>query len=141
MGQRFAYDIDSDWDDPFEKTPERRGNRRHPFSAILSVRVQIPGEPRPLIGPARAEDVSLTGMLALTKHQLTVGQRVTLSIPTDELGMDLGLPTAFVGPACVIRVDPLEGRLIKVAFGFSDALRNSMDFAIFVNALSHLKPA
>ena len=141
MGQRYAYDIDSDWDDPFEKAPERRQTARLPFSAILSVRVQLPGESRPLVGPARAEDVSLIGLLALTKHQLTVGQRVTLSIPTEELGMELGLPTAFVGAATVVRVQVIEGRLTKAAFEIADYLAANMDLALFINALRFQKPS
>lgn len=140
MGQRFAYDIDSDWDDPFEKAPERRSCQRVPFSIVLSVRVQVVGDPRPLVGPARAEDLSLTGVLALTKHQLHVGQRVMLSIPTEDLGLELGLPTAFVGAADVVRIIPVDGRLIKAAFHFTEALRSNMDLAVYVNALGQIGP-
>ncbi len=139
MGLRIAYDIDSDWDDPFEKVPERRQAGRHPFSSVLSVRVQLPGESRPLVGPARAEDVSLTGLFALTKHQLTLGQRVTLSIPTKELGTELGLPAAFVGAANVARIQPVDGRLIKAAFEFCDSFASNMDLAVFINALRFRK--
>lgn len=140
MGQRFAYDIDSDWDDPFEKVPERRAANRHSFAGVLSIRVQIPGDPRPLVGPARAEDVSVTGLLALTKHELEVGQRVMISIPTEDVGIEFGLPTAFVGPAEVIRLQQVEGRLVKAAFIFTDTLRHSMDFAVFINALAQQRP-
>lgn len=136
MGQRFAYDVDSTWNDPFEKAPERRATTRHHFTAVLSVRVQVPGDPRPLVGPARAEDLSVNGLLALTKHQLHIGQRVMLSIPTEEIGIELGLPAAFVGAAEVIRLHPIEGRLVKAAFNFSDNLSSNMDFAVFVNALA-----
>jgi hypothetical protein len=135
MPQRIAYDVSTPWDDPFEKQPERRQNGRHGFDTVIQIRVQRPGDSRPLVGPARSEDLSLTGLSALTKHDLRLGQIVTLSIPTEDLGAELCLPDAFIGPAHVVRVTPVESRLVQAAFKFGDGLRSNMDFAIFINAL------
>ncbi len=129
------YDVDAAWDDPFERNHERRRAKRHRFLLKATLSVEIPGTRQHLIGPAIVQDISTTGIWALTKHRLTPGMVVSLILPTGPCPSDLFLPESFTGDARVIRVRSLEDSRSLVALQLAETFSQNMEFAMFVDYL------
>ncbi|MCC6794584.1 MAG: PilZ domain-containing protein [Candidatus Hydrogenedentes bacterium] len=137
------YDTNAAWSDPFEpKKADLRAATRFKFRLKLSIKAQSEEEsPRILIGPGIIRNLSVTGAWLVTKHKLTVGQRIVVAIPTKRFAVAEYLPAMFIGPAEVVRTKPdIESRMwIGVRFG--DALTQNMEFATFVQGLFSLREA
>ena len=134
MAQRQIYDVNAEWDDPFERTSERRASSRPESKCKLSLTVDAPEKGR-LVGPALAGEMSVHGAKVITKHKLEVGQRVTVAIPTDLCPPSMGLPKAFMGTGEVIRVEASDDRKMLAAISFGDTFTGNMEFAVFVEYL------
>ncbi|MBN2310068.1 MAG: PilZ domain-containing protein [Candidatus Hydrogenedentes bacterium] len=132
------YDVNVAWDDPFDRPAERRESRRFEFRMKLSIRVDVPGREHRLIGPGIVQDISLSGVCLVTKHDLTPGQQVTVALPTNVCRDGLCLPEAFLGPAEVVWVTPAEKRCSRVALRFGAALVQNMEFVMFVEQLQSM---
>lgn len=135
MARRMAYDVNAPWDDPCEKKDERRIASRAHSQFKITVTVERTSTALQLVGPGLVKDLSDTGVLMLTKHQLHAGQQVTLIIPTNFCPDSMGMPEAFLGPAEVIRVKPVDERRNLSALHFGPALSNNMEFAVFLEYL------
>ena len=135
MGLRQHYDVDAPWFDPFETRLENRGAERFELPIKINVVVDEPARKGQFVGPGLVNDISLSGISLETKHHLTVGQTVTLAIPTNSCPDDLCLANAFVGPATVCRVEPREGTRIRAGLTFGEPLLQNIEFVIFVDYL------
>lgn len=134
MAQRQIYDVNAEWDDPFERTTERRASSRYKSKFKISLSVDDPEKGR-LVGPALARDISVHGAKVITKHKLQAGQSVTVAIPTDLCPASMGLPKAFMGTGEVIRAEASDERKMLAAISFGDTFTGNMEFAVFVEYL------
>jgi len=137
------YDTNAAWSDPFEpKNADGRAATRFKFRLKLSIKAQSEEETtRVLIGPGIIRNLSVTGAWLVTKHKLTVGQRIVVAIPTKRFAVAEYLPAMFIGPAEVVRTKPdIESRM-WVGVRFGDALTQNMEFATFVQGLFSLREA
>lgn len=134
------YDIDVEWNDPFERESERRSAPRYELRMKLSILVDGPRGKGQWVGPGMVRDISSVGVRVLTKHRLNPSQHVTLAIPTDICPTILCLPKSFVGPAQVVRVQPKQGRIIEAGLAYSETLLQNMEFAVFVDTLCAVAP-
>ncbi len=137
------YDTNAAWSDPFEpKKADGRAATRFKFRLKLSIKAQSEEETtRVLIGPGIIRNLSVTGAWLVTKHKLTVGQRIVVAIPTKRFAVAEYLPAMFIGPAEVVRTKPdIESRM-WVGVRFGDALTQNMEFATFVQGLFSLREA
>ena len=134
MAQRQIYDVNAQWDDPFERPSERRASSRYKSKFEISLSVDDPEKGR-LVGPALARNISVHGAKVITKHKLQVGQSVTVAIPTDLCPASMGLPKAFMGTGEVIRVEASDERKMLAAISFGDTFTGNMEFAVFVEYL------
>ena len=50
----------------------------------------------------------------------------------------MGLPDAFMGPAKVSRVTPVEGKARLIALRFGERLVQNMEFAVFIEHLQNV---
>ena len=134
MAQRQIYDVNAEWDDPFERTSERRASSRYKSKFKISLSVDDPEKGR-LVGPALARNISVHGAKVITKHKLKVGQSVTVAIPTDLCPASMGLPKAFMGTGEVIRAEASDEGKMLAAISFGDNFTGNMEFAVFVEYL------
>ncbi len=134
MAQRQIYDVNAEWDDPFERTSERRATSRYKSRFEISLSVDDP-EKGHLVGPALARDISVHGAKVITKHKLEAGQSVTVAIPTDICPASMGLPKAFMGTGEVLRAEAVDGSKMLAAISFGDSFSGNMEFAVFVEYL------
>ncbi|MCC6154124.1 MAG: PilZ domain-containing protein [Candidatus Hydrogenedentes bacterium] len=137
------YDTNAAWSDPFEpKKADKRVATRFKFRLKLSIKAQSDEKtPRILIGPGIIRNLSISGAWLVTKHKLSVGQRVVVAIPTKRFAVAEYLPAMFIGPAEVVRIKPdIENRM-WVGVRFGDALTQNMEFATFVQGLFSLREA
>jgi len=133
MTLKRPYDTDTPWEDPFDPSPERRDTKRFKTQLKVNIAVDTEAKHKRLVGPGLVKNISVDGAYVLTKHQLVEGQHVTLAVPTSICPPDMGMPRAFVGPATVRRVEPLEERRSHVGLELSESFSSSMDFAIWVD--------
>ena len=138
MGRKSKYNIDAKWDDPYERQEERRSRDRcaEEFRIKLGVRVQ--GHKNLLVGPALVLNVSQSGMLCKTKHNLRIGQEVHLSISTKEYSKGKDFPLKFLGTGSVTRIEAVEGNVSEVALDFGVDLSEDMSFSLFIEALQSI---
>ena len=129
------YDINAEWYDPFESKEERRSAARVAAELQAEITVRATEKRGRMIGPALGEDISLTGMRTVTKHQLIPGQSVKLRIATDGIEVPEVMAREFETECQVLRVRPLGRRHNQVVLRFSVSLTNDMDFALFVQAM------
>jgi len=135
---RQRYDTHAQWDDPFEKTEERRHAPRHAESFRIKIGVQMDENPKPLVGPGLVQDISVSGLRCRTKHRVQVGQRVKVSIPTKEFPDSTGLPLGFQGDAQVVRTYIDDPGISQISIRFEDELAADMNFAHFIEQLPRL---
>lgn len=129
------YDVNAAWDDPFEHLEDRRTGQRFKLHFEVTVVANAPGFHGPLVGPGIVRNLSIGGILLVTKHQLDMGQWVSLTIPTDICSDADCFPSAFSGSAEVERIQPVKNRCTLVALRFGEAFTENMDFMMFVERL------
>ena len=132
------YNVNAVWDDPFEHMKERRRARRFRIMLRISLTAENAQTGHRMVGPCVVQDISLTGLCAVTKHKLTLGQTVSLAIPTAKCPLSMCLPAEFQGVARVIRIAPIDTGRSVVALQFGDAFQNDMDFAMFIDFLESI---
>jgi hypothetical protein len=130
-----GYAVDTVWDDPFEHQDERRRANRFSYKFKLSIAADDPERSRRVVGPGIVRNISLSGVLLVTKHNLTPEQRVFLEVPTVGCADSMCLPHVFEGTAQVIRVADLDGGKHNVAMRFGEDLFQNMEFAIYIDTL------
>jgi hypothetical protein len=130
-----GYAIDTAWDDPFEHPVERRTAPRFPIKLRLTLTAADLEKRAHVVGPGIVRNISLTGVLLVTKHVLHPFQRVRLELPTAILGEEVCLPESFEGTAQVMRTEPLDGGKSHVALRFGDDLSQNMEFVVFIDHL------
>lgn len=130
-----GYALDKTWDDPFEHLDERRRASRYNYRFRLSIAAENALDMRRVVGPGIVRNISLSGVLLVTKHTLSPEQRVLLEVPTGTCADTLCLPNVFEGTAQVIRSSELDGGKRDVAMRFGEDLSQNMEFAIFIDAL------
>jgi len=135
MQRRPRYDIDAQWDDPFEHREEHRGAERFSFALKVTIAAVDQSSGQRLVGPGLTQNLSLAGACLRTKHRLVPGQQVEVSFPTAMCPDTMYLPQSFVGPAQVKRVTELSGRLREVALRFDDSLAQNIEFGMFIDHL------
>ena len=133
MPKKRPYDTHTPWDDPSEPKPERRDTKRFRTQLKVNIAVDTGEKHKRLVGPGLVKNLSIDGAYVVTKHQLVVGQHVTLAVPTSICPSEMGMPRAFVGPAVVTRVEPPEDRKSHVGLELSETFSSNMDFAILVD--------
>ncbi len=144
MAGRIKYDINAEWDDPYEHLEDRRKTDRCVENVTIKIAVQVENHADPLVGQGLVLNISQTGMLCRTKHRLTVGQDIQLSIPTQGYSGTEPLPRKFIGSAKVARVITVDDTVQNVGLEFGSALSDNMSFAIFIEtlqAISSMKAA
>ncbi|MCP4642388.1 MAG: PilZ domain-containing protein [bacterium] len=129
------YNVNEDWQDPFERVEERRTEPRFGVKMTMRIAVPIPERRTSLVGPGVVRNLSSGGAYLVTKHDLTEGQRVTLSIPTDLCPDSMCLPESFVGTGEVMRTSRDERGRLNVGMKFQGPITQSMDFIMFVDQL------
>jgi hypothetical protein len=129
------YNVEAQWDDPFEPRDERRGNERLSIKLKVLISVSAEDSRHTLRGPGIVADLSQNGMFVITKHVLKPLQRIMLEIPTHMSLASGCLPEAFVGTATVVRVQQLNEKRYAVALQFGEVFSQNMEFALFVKSL------
>jgi len=125
------YDVDREWDDPFDHRGDRRGSERCRVPLRVRISADAPDGKRRGHGPGLVEDISLTGALVTTKHELRPGQRIEITVPTEPFREGLCVPDEFAGTAEVVRVRPGEGRVRHAGIRFGGEFATSIEFAMF----------
>jgi hypothetical protein len=114
---------------------ERRAVARTPARFKIKIAVTLANKPAPLVGPALVHDVSTESLRCHTKHRLSPGQSVRLSIPTSTHPPQMGLPKKFLGSALVVWSNALDSGVYDVALRFDEDLRDDIQLAVFVEHL------
>lgn len=135
MGRKSKYNIDAEWDDPYERKEERRSRERCVEQFRIKMGVRVNGHKNLLVGPAMVLNVSQSGMLCKTKHTLNVGQEVHLSISTKDYSKGKDFPLKFIGTGRVARIDNVGGNVNQVALNFGSDLAEDMSFSLFIETL------
>ena len=138
MRRKSKYNIDAEWNDPFERQSERRVSERCPERFVIKVGVKVAGREALLAGSGLVQNISQSGMLCRTKHQLIVGQEVHLSIRTEGYSVGNNFPLKFIGTAQVARLTALDGAVVDAALVFGSELSEDMSFSIFIEALQSI---
>ena len=133
-----AYNVNTAWDDPFERAEERRTAMRFPFRMKVSIRVRDALRDGYFNGPGIVENISLTGVHLYTKHVLAPRQEVMLAIPTAMCPASMCLPNVFVGPGRVVRIGTTVEGYASVALAFGQAFSERMDFALFIEFMQQV---
>lgn len=111
---------------------DRRRAERVSVGFKLAISAKNPVNGGEILGPGILEDLSISGARVTTRHQLTPGQSVKVTIPTEGCPDALGLPERLAGKAVVQRVEPRKNRTRHVALRFTPALAQNMDFAFYI---------
>ena len=138
------YNTEAEWKDPYEAIDDRRSAGR--FAFRMQISIETAQGARRLVGPAIIRDVSQSGILVHTKHQLAEGDSVRVAIPTDtcpdEMGLvDMCLPKAFIGRANVVRTSPVGDKVTAAALQLDDLLAQNVEFNMFVQFLQTVTKA
>lgn len=131
-----VYDLNADWDDPYDRRPEARNVGR--FSTKFRVKIYVETPRGTLVGPGIVNDLSISGMCLVTKHELKRGQRITVKIPTAVCPDSMGMPRAFTGQADTVRIKNLGENRSLVALKFLPELSENMEFVVFLDYLSSI---
>jgi hypothetical protein len=133
------YNVNAEWDDPYDRSENRRESERFDFRIKMSIAVEQAGTRSRLVGPGIVRNLSLTGAYLVTKHHLVPEQRITLAIPTKRYPVVEILPAYFMGTADVTRVEHREDSTIRAAIKFGEAFTQNMDFSVFIRALQAVR--
>lgn len=134
MPNRIKYDVNAEWDDPFDHLDERRASARCSEEFKIKIAVQVANHAEPLVGEALVQNISLNGVYCRTKHHLAVDQEVQLAIYTHEYPTTQPLPRKFIGSARVIRLRE-EDDVQEVGLEFGADLAENMTFTLFIENL------
>ncbi len=129
------YDIESDWDDPFERVDERRKLPRFRSDMKIMIALESGSARRNLVGPGILSDMSEGGVYCVTKHQLSQGNDLILRFPTKMCPPEMCMPSSFYGSAKVVRTAPDTEDRIFAGIVFGDELKQNMEFSLFVQHL------
>lgn len=135
MATRTKYDINAEWDDPFEHQEDRRESNRCVENFNIKIAVQMANHADLLVGAGVVQNISQTGLSCRTKHRLTVGQDIQLSIHTEGYTNNQPLPRKFLGTAKVIRANSIEDGVQEVGVEFGSDLSENMSFTLFIENL------
>ena len=138
MKRKSKYNITAEWDDPFDRQGDRRKKERCVENFKIKIGLRVPGHEKLLAGTGIVQNISQNGMLCRTKHKLSVGQEVHLSISTREYSQEKNFPIKFIGTARVSRLEPIDAGISEVALIFGTDLSEDMSFAIFIEALQSI---
>ncbi len=111
---------------------ERRQSERARIGLKVHIRAAHPVNHAPVIGPAITHDISLGGIALTTRHTLRAGQVVDVSIPTEGVPGELGLPNELAGRAIVRRIETDTQEAHRVSMAFLPSLANSMELAFLM---------
>lgn len=136
-----SYTVDTAWEDPYDHHEERRVAPRFNYKLRLSLTADDPKRKSRVVGPAIVRNMSMTGMMLVTKHELHPFQRVRVEIPTSGCADSMCLPEMFEGTAEVVRTHALEDGKSNVALRFGDDLAQNMEFAVFIDLLQVMSRA
>jgi hypothetical protein len=131
----IKYEIDSEWDDPFEHVNERRSLPRFPSDLKVMIALESGSARRKLVGPGLLMDMSGSGFLCRTKHQLRPGNELTVRFPAEGCPAELCLPKSFYGPAKVVRAELGHNDVVTAAIELGEPLTQNMEFAVYVRLL------
>ena len=137
MPNRTKYDVNAEWDDPFDHLDERRASARCQEEFKIKIAIQVANHAEPLVGEAVVQNISLNGLFCKTKHNLSVDQEVQLAIHTQDYPASQPLPRKFIGSARVIRIVE-EDEVQKVGLAFGVDLAENMTFTLFIENLRRL---
>jgi len=129
------YEIDSEWDDPFDHVEERRALPRFPTDLKVMIALESGSARRKLVGPGVLTDMSGSGFQCRTKHQLRPGNELTIRFPTKGCPAELCLPKSFYGPAKVVRAALGDNDVVTAGIEFGEPLTQNMEFAVYVRQL------
>ena len=138
MKRKSKYNITATWDDPFDRPNERRTTERCAERFKIKIGVKVPDHVNLLVGVGLVQNISQQGMLCRTKHKLSVGNEIHLSIPTREYSSDENFPTKFIGTGKVNRLTHMDEGVVEVGILFGSDLAEDMSFSIFIEALQSI---
>ncbi len=101
----------------------------------VSVSVDEPTHGHTLITPADVQNISRGGLLIETSRNLSPGQTVAVSIPTEVCPDRMELPRALNGHAEVVHSRHGTNHRSKVGLRFCDNLRQLPEFVAFLDYL------
>jgi len=114
---------------------ERRVFDRMKTHFKMSVSIDEPSNGHTLITPAVVHDISPGGVLIETRQELSPGQSVSVSIPTEICPDRMALPRALNGRAEVVHRKHSVGHRSKVGLCFRDSFRRMPEFVAFLDYL------
>jgi hypothetical protein len=138
MKRKSKYNIDEQWDDPFERQEERRKAERCVEEFKIKIGVEVEGHDKLLVGDGIVVNISQAGMLCRTKHNLKVGQEIQLAIPTKEYSTDKNFPLKFTGMGSINRTKAITDSVNEVGIFFKSELAQDMAFSIFIESLQSI---
>jgi len=138
MKRKSKYNIDEQWDDPFERQEERRKAERCVEEFKIKIGVEVEGHDKLLVGDGIVVNISQAGMLCRTKHNLKVGQEIQLAIPTKEYSTDKKFPLKFTGMGSINRTKAITDSVNEVGIFFKSELAQDMAFSIFIESLQSI---
>ena len=138
MKRKSKYNIDEQWDDPFERQEERRKAERCVEEFKIKIGVEVEGHDKLLVGAGIVVNISQAGMLCRTKHNLKVGQEIQLAIPTKEYSTDKNFPLKFTGMGSINRTKAITDSVNEVGIFFKSELAQDMAFSIFIESLQSI---
>ncbi len=141
MSKKRLYNVDVDWDDPYDRYVghgERRGapRTRSRFTIRIAVDSGTPGGK--LVAQGRVTDIAQGGLRVKTRHHLSPGDHVELAIPTEIVSRSMGLPKAFLAQASVTRVNQLEDDIVEAALRLEGDILGNMEYAMFMDYIRSL---
>lgn len=143
MKNKPKYNVDEQWDDPYEHQEERRrAERRRAERCVeefkMKIGVEVEGHDKLLVGDGIVVNISQAGMLCRTKHNLKVGQEIQLAIPTKKYSTDNNFPLKFTGMGGVNRTNSITDSVNEVGIFFKSELSQNMAFSIFIESLQSI---
>lgn len=128
------YDAHDEWDDPFERPPERRQSQRLRRALEASIARNSGGPWH----PARIVNLSAQGLLMASPVLLYPSQSLHVRLLTDAIPADVFLPAELEGAAEVCRVEDAGEGACLVALRLGPDFTQSMDYGIFLRQLELL---
>ena len=115
--------------------PDRRIMPRYSSGAQIMLRVPAANQNGSVVGSGYARNLSIGGASLYTRHRLTMGQLVQVSIPMEREELETELPSHFDGTATVLRVNPIDARFLAVALRFDQTLSSDWAYASYIARL------
>jgi len=93
------------------------------------------------MGHGNVVNLSRNGALVKTKHRVSLGEKVAVSISSKYCNENLSLPRMFLGTATVHRVEPKKDDISQVALEWGPEFADNIDFDLFIESLQHHETA